>query len=118
MLAAIQLKGQRNAAAALRTISALHAVEGSLGPAQLEVLGAVLIATDRTADGLRVLERAEKLPRPTAGLRVALALAYHKNKQPGDRDAAIQRAENTPTRSPREQAELIAAKLLFQRENP
>lgn len=118
MLAAIQLKGQGNAAAALRTISALHAMEGSLGAAQLEVLGAVLIATDRTADGQRVLERAEKLPRPTAGLRVALALAYHKNKQPGDRDAAIQRAENTPTRSPREQAELIAAKLLFQRENP
>jgi Flp pilus assembly protein TadD len=118
VLAAIQLKGQRNAATALRTISALQAVEGSLTSPQLEVLGAVLTANNRAVDAVRVLERAEKLPQPTAGLRVALALAYHKNKQLGDRDGAIERAENTPTRSPREQAELITAKLLFQPENP
>jgi hypothetical protein len=112
------LKGQRNAAAAFRTINALQAVEGSLSAPQLEVLGAVLTANNRAADAIRVLERAEKSPQASAGLRVALALAYHKNNQPGDRDGAIERAENTPTRSPREQAELIAAKLLFQRENP
>jgi hypothetical protein len=93
-------------------------MEGSLTSHQLEVVGAVLAANNRSAEAVRILERAEKRPRPTAGLRVALALAYNKNKQPHDRDEAIRRAENTPTRSTREQAELIAAKILFQREKP
>jgi hypothetical protein len=118
LIATLQLKGQLNAPAALRTITPLLAMEGSLSSHQLEVAGSVLAANDRAADAVRILERAEKRPRPTAGLRVALARAYHKNKQPLDRDGAIRRAENTPTRSPREQAELIAAKLLFQREKP
>jgi predicted Zn-dependent protease len=122
-VAALQLKGQGNAAAALRTVGALRALEGSLNSWQLEVLGAVLIANDKPADAVRVLERATKLPKPTIGLRVALAVAYHKNNQPDNAREEILRAENprendSPTRSAREQAELVAAKLLLLKENP
>jgi tetratricopeptide (TPR) repeat protein len=117
-VAALQLKGQGNAAAALRTAGALVAAEGSLRADQLEVLGAVLTANGRAADAVRVLERAEALPNATAGVRVALAVAYHRNNQPDERDRAVARADDTPNRSAREQAELVAAKLLFRRENP
>jgi tetratricopeptide (TPR) repeat protein len=122
-VAALQLKGQGNAAAALRTAGGLRAVEGSLNSWQLEVLGAVLTANGKPADAVRVLERAARLPNPTAGLRVALAVAYHRNNQPGDAREEIARAENprggdAPTRSAREQAELVAAKQLLLKENP
>ena len=99
MMAMLRLKGQGNAPAALRTAGALQAVEGSLTPQQLEALGAVLTANNHSDKAVPLLERAERMPRPSAGLRITLALAYHKNNQPADRDQAIQRAENTPDRS-------------------
>ncbi len=117
-IATLQLKGQGNAAAALRTAGALRAVEGSLNSVQLEILGAVLTANDKPADAVRVLERAAKLSRPSAGLWAALAVAYHKNKQPDDARAALDRAADTPNRSAREQAEFVFAKQLLLKENP
>jgi hypothetical protein len=59
---------------------------------------------------VRILERAEKLPEASVGIRVALAAAYRANNQPGDGRAALRRAEVAPNRSAREHAELIAAK--------
>ncbi len=118
LVAALQLKGEGNAAAALRTINPLLNAEGTLGTAQLEIIGAVLAANDRPADAVRVLERAVKFPKPSAGCFVSLALAYQKNKQPIDAHAALAAAEQIPERSDREQAELIAAKLLFEKERP
>jgi Flp pilus assembly protein TadD len=117
-VAALQLKGQGNAAAAMRTIAPLLQIESALGGQHLEILGAVLAANDRPADAVRVLERAARFPRPSAGGLVALALAYHQSKQPLEARRALAAAESMPNRTEREQAELIAAKLLFQRENP
>ena len=116
--AALQLKGVGNAAAALRAAGPLRASEAVLTPGQLEVLGAVLTANDHPADAVRVLERAVALARPGAGCWVALALAYHKNNQPDHARSALARAEGTAGRSDREQAELVYAKQLLQREIP
>ena len=115
-VAALQLKGERNAVVALRTAGGLLAVEGTLSPFEMEVLGSVLTANGKAADAVRILERAEKMPGASVGLRAVLAVAYHANKQPGDRNAALRRAENAPNRSAREHAELIAAKQQFIRE--
>ena len=118
-IATLQLKGEGNAAAALRTIDPLLAHEATLGPTQLEALGAVLTANDRPADAVRVLERARDLSRPpSVGCLVALALAYHKNRQPAHVERALGEVDRSPGRSDREQAELVAAKLLFEREKP
>ena len=122
-IALLQLKGQQNAAAALRTCAALlasEAKEANLGGRQLEILGAVLEANGKPAEAVRVLERAMRFPnfQASASGRVSLALAYRKNNQPLDARAALAAAEQITDRSDREQAELIAAKLLFQRENP
>lgn len=116
-IAMLQLKAQGNAAAALRTAGALRAVEGSLNSGQLEVLGAVLTASGKAADAVRVLERAVEMPQPSAGLRITLAEAYMKNNQPNEARAELGRAEESPNRSPREQAELIAAKKRLLSEN-
>src|SRR5262249_27625458 len=86
-IAALQLRGQGMKAAALRTVTPLLPLEAKLPPAQLEVLGAVLAANDRSADAVRVLERAVKSPGPTAGCWTTLALAYQKNNQPLDAQA-------------------------------
>jgi tetratricopeptide (TPR) repeat protein len=115
-VAALQLKAERNAVVALRTASGLLEVEGALNAFEIEVLGSILTANGRAGEAVRLLERGEKRPRPTVGLRVALALAYHANNQPLDRDAAVRRAENSGNRSPREHAELIAAKQRINRE--
>jgi len=116
-VAMLQLKGERNAVVALRTASGLLAAEPALNAFELEVLGAVLSANGRAADAVRILERGEKIPGPSAGLRVALALAYHANNQLDLSKTALYNAENDSlTRSAREQAELIAAKQLFKRE--
>ena len=115
-LAALQLKGQRKRAEALRTAGGLLATERTLNAFELEVLGAVLTANGRAAEAVRILERAEMRPGPSVGLRVALAAAYHANNQPGDGNAALRRAENSPNRSAREHAEFIAAKQQFIRE--
>jgi len=115
-VASLQLKGQGNAAEALRTAAGLRTAEALLNAFELEVLGAVLTANGKVADAVRILEQAEKTRGPTAGLHVALAVAYHRNNQPFDRAAAIARAENVSSRSAREHAELIAAKQLFNRE--
>ncbi len=116
--AALELKGSANPVAALRTAGALLSSEASLTPAQLEVLGAVLIANDRTADAIRVLQIAVDSPRPSAGSLVALAVALHKNRQPIEAQAALATAETIAERSDREQAELITAKLLLKRDKP
>jgi predicted Zn-dependent protease len=115
-VATLQVKGQGNAAAALRTAEALLARETALGAAHLEVAGAVLLANDRAADAVRVLERAAKMPKASAGCRVALALAYHRTGQADRRRDALIAAERAPGRTDREHAELVAAKLLFARE--
>jgi hypothetical protein len=117
-VATLQLKGEGNAAAALRTVTPLQNNEARLNARQLEVLGAVLAANGRTADAVRVLERAVNMPVPTVGCRVALAMAYHKNRQPADRDRQLAQAEGALGRSAREQAELVAAKVLRDREKP
>src|SRR5262249_7404149 len=117
-IAALQLRGQGMKAAALRTVTPLLPLEAKLPPAQLEVLGAVLAANDRSADAVRVLERAVKSPAPTAGCWTPLALAYQKNNQPLDAQAALAQAFLVPGASDREHAERVAAKILFQRENP
>ena len=78
----------------------------------------VLTANGRPADAVRVLSCAAKMPRASAGCLVALALAYHKNRQPDTPRPARAAADVTPGRTAREQAELVAAKLLFQREKP
>ena len=115
-VAMLQLKGERNAVVALRTAGGLLAAESALNAFELEVLGAVLTANGKAADALRILERAEKMPRPSAGLRVALALAYRANNRLDDSQAALDRAETSLNRSAREHADLIAAKQLFKRE--
>jgi tetratricopeptide (TPR) repeat protein len=116
--AALQLKGERNAALAMRTAAELLAQEALLNPFELEVLGSVLTANGKAAEAIRILEPVEKLRGASVGLHVALAVAYHRNNQPFDRDAALARAEkeNVPSRSAREHAELIAAKQQFARE--
>jgi tetratricopeptide (TPR) repeat protein len=116
-IALLQLKGQGNVATAMRTVGALQAVEGSLNSRQLEALGVVLAANGRTAEAIRVMERAIRMPRPSAGLWIALALAYHKNKQPNDAQAALAQAHDTPNRSTREQLELVAAKQHLAKDN-
>jgi predicted Zn-dependent protease len=118
--ATLLLKGQGNPAAAVRTVSSFLAPDATLTPPQLEILGAALLADDRPADAVRVLQRAAALarPRPPAGTLVALAAAYHKNHQPIDAAAALAAAEDTPERSDREQAELVAAKFMLKREKP
>ncbi len=115
-LASLQLKGERNAVVAFRTASALLAAESALNAFELEVLGAVLTANGRAADAVRILERAEKMPGPTAGLRVALAVAYRATNQIDVSQAALIRAESSLHRSAREQAELIAAQQQLKRE--
>lgn len=117
-VAALQLKGEGNAAAALRTVTPLMAAEGTATPAQLETIGTVLLANDRVPEAVRVLERAARAPGATAGCVVALAAAYERNRQPTEARAAIKRAEAMPNRSDREQAELVAAKLIFLKETP
>lgn len=117
-VAALKLKGERDAAGALRAAGGLLAAEATLAPGQLEILGAVLAANDRPADAVRVLERCARSPRPTAGCLVALSVAYHKNRQPDDARDALALAEQIAGRSDREQAELVAAKFLLQRETP
>lgn len=117
-VAALQLRGQDQKAAALRTITPLMPLEASLSSAQLEILGAVLLANDRVGDAVRVLERAVKLPQPRAANWVTLALAYHKNNQPIDARAALARAFEVTTCSEREHLERVAAKILLQREMP
>jgi Flp pilus assembly protein TadD len=118
-VAVLQLKGEGNAGAALRTIDPLVAHEASLNAAQLEALGVVLTANDRGADAVRVLSRARQLSRPpSVGCLVALARAFHKNRQRDEAERTLRDAEFAPGRSDREQAELVATKLLFQREKP
>jgi hypothetical protein len=94
----------------MRTATELLAAEALLNAFELEVLGSVLTANGKAAEALRLLERAERMPGASVGVRVALALAYQRNNQPLDRDAALDRAERVSSRSAREHAELIAAK--------
>ncbi|MBA4189670.1 MAG: hypothetical protein C0467_16925 [Planctomycetaceae bacterium] len=117
-VATLQLKGEGNAAAALRTVTPLLANESSATPAQLEILGAVLIANNRPAEAVRLLERVALSPSASAGSVVALAVAYEKNQQPIDARKTLALAENIPERTDREQAELIAAKLMLLKERP
>ncbi len=117
-VATLQLKGEGNPTAALRTVAPLLATEATATPAQLEILGSVLIANNRPADAVRLLERAARSSQPSASCLVALTVAYLKNHQPIDARATLARAENIPNRSDREQAELIVAKFMLQRENP
>jgi len=117
-VATLQLKGERNASAALRTITPLLAIEASATPAQLEVLGTVLLANNRTAEAVRFLERAAGSSRTSASGLAALAVAYQNNHQPIDAKATLARAENVPNRTDREQAELVVAKFLLQKESP
>jgi len=117
-VAVLQLKGENNAGAALRTITPLLATQVNATPAQLEVLGLVMIANNRHAEAVRLLERAARAPRPSVGCLVALAVAYLKNNQPIEARAMLRRAEDTPNRTDREQAELVTAKFMFLRENP
>ena len=117
-VAVLHLKGEGNAGAALRAAEPLLPLEAELGPRHLEALGAALAANGRPAEAVRVLSRAAKMPRPSVGCLVALALAYHANSQPAEARAALAAAASAPDRTGREQAELVAAKLLFQREMP
>ncbi|MCE9568204.1 MAG: tetratricopeptide repeat protein [Planctomycetes bacterium] len=117
-VAMLQLKGEGNAGAALRTITPLLARQATATPAQLEILGQVLSANNRPAEAVRLLEPAARVHRPSAGCLVALALAYHKNHQPIDAARTLKEAEDIPNRTDREQAELIAAKFMFLREKP
>lgn len=112
----LQLKGQGLKATALRTITPLLPLENLLTPAQLEIVGAILTANDRSVEAVRMLERATQLPGARAGCWVALALAYRANNQPDDAAAALRAAFEFPGASDREHAERVAAKILFQRE--
>jgi Flp pilus assembly protein TadD len=116
-IATLQLKGLGNAPLAMRSAGALRAVESSLSPRQLEVLGEVLTANGKPNEAILILERAVKMARPNAGLRIALARAYLKNNQVVNAREEIGRAEDTPNRSGREQAELVEVKQLLIREN-
>jgi predicted Zn-dependent protease len=113
----LQLKGRGDAATAMRIAAPLFAMEATVPTGQLELLGAVLVANQRPADAIRLLEPAVRRPGVSAGFFVTLATAYHNNRQPIEARAAIAEAERIPNRSDREQAELIAAKILLQGEN-
>jgi hypothetical protein len=125
--AGLRLKAVKDPAGALRAAAALQDPANAplLGPAQAEVLAAVLTANGDPAGAIRVLDRVcapppigGTVPRGTAGCWVQLALAYHAARRPADAAAALDMALRVPTRSSREQAEWAAAKLILQRENP
>jgi hypothetical protein len=109
----LRVRGRGDAAGAMRAALPLLAGEPTLTAGQLEVLGAVLVAAGRPADAVRVLERAAGFPRPSAGCLAALAVAYHRTRQPEAARFALLRAELVPGRSAREEAELAAARALL-----
>ena len=118
-VATLELKGQNDAASALRTLAPIRAAEDdpTLPPAAIEILGAAFRGAGKTADALRVLRRSLGRPDPTPGCYIQLALTYHANHQPFEAEAALRLAEPR-VNTPRERIELVAAKLHLQRENP
>ncbi|HUR54272.1 MAG TPA: hypothetical protein VMZ71_09080, partial [Gemmataceae bacterium] len=119
-MALLQLRGLKDAGAAFRTTAPLREPDAAplLTPGQMEVLGAVYTAHGKPSEAVALLERATATTAASAGCWIQLALAYHANRQPADARAAIERVLTFTNRSPREQAEWQAAKLLLQRENP
>lgn len=106
----LRLLGERNPEQAARDLAPL--AEGADAPtrsvAELEVLGAVYLATARTADAVRVLDRAARSRDATTGCFIYLALAQHAAGNSQAARSALAVARMRP-RSPREQAPYRAA---------
>lgn len=75
-LAWLKLRGQDDAAAAIRIIAPLRAYPNRLTVEQIEIVGAVLIANRQPEEATRILELAAQLSQRRAGTLVQLARAY------------------------------------------
>jgi hypothetical protein len=117
-VALLLLKGKADAPAALRSLAGLLKPDATLDPRQIEVVGAALLANDRLEPAVRLLEQAVQRPNVPAGCHITLGLAYLRQGRWADAQAQFAAAQNIPDRSDREHAELIAAKLRFQKERP
>ena len=124
-LAALSLRVLKDPAAALRAAAPLRdpANAPRLGPAQLEVLAAVLTANGDPAGAIRALERVcvpptagRGVPGGTAGCWVQLARAYHAAGRSADARAALGVVPGIPERSSREQAEYDETRRRLERE--
>lgn len=116
-LVMLRLYGEKNPGQAYRDAAPLRDAEADplMTVAELEQLGLVYLRTNRPADALRVLTRAGKSQMATAGCRTQLALALRASGRPADAKAELNRARAMP-RTPREQADYVAAANLLYRE--
>ncbi len=116
-LVMLRLYGEKNADQAYRDAGPLRDAEADplMSVAELEQLGMVYLRTNRPDDALRVLTRAGRSLMATAGCRTQLALALHASGRPADAKAELNRARGMP-RTPREQADYVAAATLLYRE--
>ena len=118
VLAWIRLKGMADAVRAMRDAAPLIAAaeDGSpLTARQGQVLGAVHLADGKLDDAIRVLEKARRLAKNSAGIHAHLAVAYHRQGRKAESRAALEAARSLP-RSPQEAADTAEAAALLQRE--
>ena len=114
-IAWIRLKGEKRANLALidaRALADLRKNELPLSAWQMQVLGWVYYANDRNADAISVLEKARDSGARSAGVLIALALAYNKEKRWDDAKATIQMAQAQSDRNAQEQADYKEAVLI------
>ena len=117
-LAWTRLKGKKEPAAALRdaaTLSAAAERGEPLSAWQWQVLGATLLANDRRDIAIRALEKSGRMSKTSAGSRIHLALAYHKQGRKVEARATLELARALP-RTAQEQADYLDAFAILQRE--
>jgi predicted Zn-dependent protease len=98
----VRLLGERNPEQAVRELAPLTADGPARSVAELEVVGAAYLGVGRTADAVKVLERAAASREATTGCFIYLALARQAAGDPAAARAALAVARGRP-RTPREQ---------------
>jgi hypothetical protein len=120
-VAALHLNALRDPSAALRAVAPLRhpTTAAHLGPAQAEVLAAVLTANGDPAGAIGVLTPACAGPAGgSAGCWVQLARAYHATGRLAEARAALRMAANVPDRTSREEADRREAERLLDTHAP
>ena len=109
-LARLRLTGENNPEQAARDLGSYFTVSGEPETiaVELELIAAIFRTTGNPAEAVRVLERAVLRRDATAGCWTQLALAYLALGKKSEARTALERARER-SRTPREQADYIAA---------
>ena len=95
-LAWLKLRGQDDAAAAIRLIAPLRANPNRLSSDQIEIVGAVLLANGQPEEAARVLELGSQLSQRKAGTLIQLSRVYRTLGRMSDAESILTVAVTIP----------------------